>query len=406
MHLDKKKTGKHNIHRVAFKCEECDRESLIRPERVDFLRSKNQGRKICKFCLSNKIKKELRRHNPFAKPIGDTKLPNYTVTCQYCQKEFIVLFRHRDRIFCSKKCQASKGRESSIKKTSLCKVCQNEFEHYGAQYTCGEVCMAQYISSQRLGENNPAWKKDKYITTKCLNCQQDFIYKRGGLRKGQARVFCKRKCNNEYQRGRSKDELGFSGYQGLKGKYAGFHEEVKKTIRERDQNTCRVCGKEGEEGKDKLPIHHIDYDDTNQNRENLVTLCGICHNLTRFNKYFWETLLTTLNSGSKIVKKGWGLEVHVVNHNEYCFKFLLFWEGKRFSFHYHNKKEIFLCLTGRFECHLEKEGKIEKFLIKKGDKIEIEPNVLHQVIAINNSILVEVSTRDYPEDSKRIIKGD
>ena len=40
------------------------------------------------------------------------------------------------------------------------------------------------------------------------------------------------------------------------------------------------------------------------------------------------------------------------------------------------------------------------------DKIEIKPNMEHQLMALSNSIIVEVSTTDFPEDSIRIEKGD
>jgi hypothetical protein len=41
-----------------------------------------------------------------------------------------------------------------------------------------------------------------------------------------------------------------------------------------------------------------------------------------------------------------------------------------------------------------------------GDKLEIKPNLEHQLMALSNSIIVEVSTTDFPEDSIRIEKGD
>ena len=45
-------------------------------------------------------------------------------------------------------------------------------------------------------------------------------------------------------------------------------------------------------------------------------------------------------------------------------------------------------------------------LFKEGDKVEIKPGVEHQLRALTNSIITEVSTTDYPEDSIRIEKGD
>jgi mannose-6-phosphate isomerase-like protein (cupin superfamily) len=114
-----------------------------------------------------------------------------------------------------------------------------------------------------------------------------------------------------------------------------------------------------------------------------------------------------LNSKSKIVKKGWGLEIHFVNHNQYCLKYLIFFKGKKFSLHKHSiKKELWYCSWGKFECYIKNQEFEDYFIFKQGDKIEILPGIEHQLQALTNCIITEVSTTDYPEDSIRIEKGD
>ncbi len=111
-------------------------------------------------------------------------------------------------------------------------------------------------------------------------------------------------------------------------------------------------------------------------------------------------------SNSKIIVKPWGGEVHIVNHNEYCLKYLIFFKNKQFSHHVHSlKKELWHCINGGFECVLEKDGVKKCFIFNTGEKLEIEPGVIHQLQALEDSILVEVSTRDYPEDSVRLMPG-
>lgn len=46
-------------------------------------------------------------------------------------------------------------------------------------------------------------------------------------------------------------------------------------------DTCALCGKRG---RNKLTIHHIDENRTNNDYENLVVLCYNCHNLYNKNK--------------------------------------------------------------------------------------------------------------------------
>ena len=129
--------------------------------------------------------------------------------------------------------------------------------------------------------------------------------------------------------------------------------------------------------------------------------------LPHYDSYFFRTILNALSSKSKIVHKGWGGEIHFANHESYCLKYLFFLKGKKFSNHSHNlKKELFLVTCGVFNCKLQGDGWQDEFILNTGDKLEIQPGTNHQLFALENSIIIEVSTRDFPEDSIRIEKGD
>ena len=65
-------------------------------------------------------------------------------------------------------------------------------------------------------------------------------------------------------------------YRSVGGEYdLAFNYTLRKRIRERDGNRCRVCGILN--GKRVLVIHHLDYDKANSDLGNLVTLCRTCH---------------------------------------------------------------------------------------------------------------------------------
>jgi len=64
---------------------------------------------------------------------------------------------------------------------------------------------------------------------------------------------------------------------------------LKRSIRERDKYTCRVCGKQ--QGNIAFDVHHIDYDKKNCNPDNLITLCHSCHMATNSNREFWKNYL-------------------------------------------------------------------------------------------------------------------
>lgn len=63
-------------------------------------------------------------------------------------------------------------------------------------------------------------------------------------------------------------------------------ETLRRSIRERDNYTCQICGKEP-----SVHVHHIDYDKNNCNPNNLVTLCHGCHSKTNVNREYWKSIL-------------------------------------------------------------------------------------------------------------------
>lgn len=64
---------------------------------------------------------------------------------------------------------------------------------------------------------------------------------------------------------------------------------LRKSIRERDHYTCRICMKQ--QWDKSHAIHHIDYDKKNCNPINLITLCNSCHGKTNSNRKYWENML-------------------------------------------------------------------------------------------------------------------
>ena len=80
-------------------------------------------------------------------------------------------------------------------------------------------------------------------------------------------------------------------------------ETLKRSIRERDNYVCQLCGRtqieELEEIEKKLSCHHIDYNKKNCDPENLITLCKSCHAKTNFNRKYWTRYFKTYKNGIK-----------------------------------------------------------------------------------------------------------
>tara|TARA_B100001059_G_C17838451_1_gene590055 strand:+ start:5693 stop:6358 length:666 start_codon:yes stop_codon:yes gene_type:complete len=112
---------------------------------------------------------------------------------------------------------------------------------------------------------------------------------------------------------------------------------------------------------------------------------------------------------SKIVKKGWGKEIWFVNNDEYCGKILCFDKGKKFSMHYHvEKKETWYIAKGKFlfSWICPQKGIVYNEYLNIGDVITNERGEAHQMEALEDSEIFEVSTFHKDSDSYRIEKGD
>jgi|TARA_R110002153_G_scaffold225076_2_gene377735 quercetin dioxygenase-like cupin family protein len=112
----------------------------------------------------------------------------------------------------------------------------------------------------------------------------------------------------------------------------------------------------------------------------------------------------------KKVEKGWGYELWIHNDEEYCGKLLYFKKGKKCSLHYHEKKkETFYLQDGKLECtfyHLDEPDNVSKVILSAGDSKEIIRGLVHQMKALEDTVLFEFSTQHFEEDSIRIAKGD
>lgn len=109
------------------------------------------------------------------------------------------------------------------------------------------------------------------------------------------------------------------------------------------------------------------------------------------------------------IEKGWGHELIIANNENYCGKLLVFETGKKFSMHFHVlKHETWYVSKGSFKLKLInlETGEMTESLIKEGDVIEIPQRLPHQLEALEESIIFEVSTQHFDSDSYRIWKGD
>lgn len=109
------------------------------------------------------------------------------------------------------------------------------------------------------------------------------------------------------------------------------------------------------------------------------------------------------------VEKGWGHEFIFATNDKYCGKFLNFKKNGKFSMHFHREKEeTWYVLSGKFLIRLIDTGTADiiQFYLSPGQTWHNKPLLPHQVICIEEGVLVEVSTPDSVEDNYRVLPGD
>ena len=109
------------------------------------------------------------------------------------------------------------------------------------------------------------------------------------------------------------------------------------------------------------------------------------------------------------VPKGWGEELIIENNEMYCGKLLIFKEGCRFSMHYHLiKDETWYVNEGEFLYRwIDTETAVmNETKLGEGDIVRQRPGQPHQLEAISNGRIFEVSTHHEDSDSYRVLPGD
>ena len=116
----------------------------------------------------------------------------------------------------------------------------------------------------------------------------------------------------------------------------------------------------------------------------------------------------TVCEGCK-VPKGWGEELIIENNEMYCGKILKFKKGCKFSMHYHLiKDETWYVNDGIFIYRwIDTEtAEVKEQNLSVGNIVRQRVGQPHQLEALSDGEVFEVSTQHFDEDSYRVTKGD
>lgn len=115
------------------------------------------------------------------------------------------------------------------------------------------------------------------------------------------------------------------------------------------------------------------------------------------------------NRASGIVKKGWGSENIWATNDKYCGKLLNFFTGSKSSMHFHaDKDETWYVLNGKFIVNYINTPDATEYtkILNPGDVWHNPPFFPHQLVCIEEGVIIEVSSPDSSDDNFRIRPGD
>lgn len=106
----------------------------------------------------------------------------------------------------------------------------------------------------------------------------------------------------------------------------------------------------------------------------------------------------------KYVPKRWGYEIWITNNEKYCGKKLFIRQGRWCSFHHHDvKDEVLFIESGHIWMNYNKGtgAGIEAVEMKAGYGFHVTPGLIHQMHAVEDTMIIEFSTQHFDEDSYR-----
>jgi 5-methylcytosine-specific restriction endonuclease McrA len=140
----------------------------------------------------------------------------------------------------------------------------------------------RWMRKHNVSRNRNQATRGEKVEVRCPICEEQFTRYKSELKQCDTAV-CSTECSDEYlsQINSGKKHPQWAG--GHANYYGANWVPMRKRVRKRDGNTCRVCGK-GEDQYGRVPaVHHIEpvreFDNPTEahKMDNMVQLCQWCH---------------------------------------------------------------------------------------------------------------------------------
>jgi len=110
--------------------------------------------------------------------------------------------------------------------------------------------------------------KIKHFKKECIVCNKIF------KPRSENHKLCSTECFGVWNSG--KNNFLWKGGKSFEI-YPKEWRQIRKIIRKRDKNICKICGIHEQYLKDKLCVHHLDENKLNISKNNLISVCRQCH---------------------------------------------------------------------------------------------------------------------------------
>jgi len=152
----------------------------------------------------------------------------------------------------------------------------------------GDIYLFKKGNKMRLGVTS--WNKN--LTKETDERVANYAKKKEGVKR--SKETCEKLSNSLKGKYIGKNANNWQGGKSFEPYGLEFNNSLKEKIRKRDNYKCKLCNIDESKLKQKLNIHHIDYNKQNNSKDNLISLCLSCHMKTNFERNYWEELFKTI----------------------------------------------------------------------------------------------------------------
>lgn len=145
------------------------------------------------------------------------------------------------------------------------------------------------LASLRIGTKNGFWGK-KHSEKAKKKMRLNARFKKGdGPWLGKKRPPFSKECRDRMSLSHlgKKNSAYIDGRRSHGQHYPYEFKVIREKIRKRDGYKCQLCGVSQKKCRRKLDVHHIDYDPSNFQEWNLISLCSKCNGKVNFNRKKW-----------------------------------------------------------------------------------------------------------------------